>query len=74
MGAQDGNVNGPGSRKLGAAVSPRGKRTSVRLERLRSQGDAGQRAGPLLKVLDEVIQPKVTQATADEIFLAPNRS
>ncbi len=29
---------------------------------------AGKRAGDLLKVLDELAQPKVTQATADEIF------
>src|SRR5271165_5489043 len=40
----------------------------------RATEDAGESAGHLLKVLDEVIQPKVTQATADEIFLAPNRS
>ena len=31
-------------------------------------------AGQLLEVLDEVAQPKVKQATADEIFLGPNRS
>ena len=31
-------------------------------------------AGQLLEVLDEVVQPKVKQATADEIFLGPNRS
>ena len=36
--------------------------------------EAGQRAGPLLKVLDEVVRPKVTQGTADEIFLDANRS
>ena len=35
---------------------------------------AGERAGQLLKVIDEVAQPKVKQATADEIFLGPNRS
>lgn len=35
---------------------------------------AGERAGSLLKVFDEVARPKVTQATADEIFLGPNRS
>jgi hypothetical protein len=34
--------------------------------------EAGKRAGPLLKVLDEVARPKVTQGTADEIFLAEN--
>ncbi len=34
----------------------------------RATEEAGQRAGELLKVLDEVTQPKVKQATADEIF------
>jgi chromosome segregation ATPase len=36
--------------------------------------EAAKRAGPLLKVLDEVARPQVEQATADEIFLAANRS
>jgi uncharacterized coiled-coil protein SlyX len=36
--------------------------------------EAGKRAGPLLEVLDEAARPAVTQGTADEIFLAPNRS
>ena len=36
--------------------------------------EAGVRAGSLLVVLDEVARPKVEQATADEIFLAKNRS
>ena len=40
----------------------------------RATEEAGQRAGQLLEVLDEVAQPKVKQATADEIFLGPNRS
>jgi TolA-binding protein len=35
--------------------------------------EAAKRAGPLLKVLDEVARPKLEQATADEIFLAANR-
>ncbi len=35
---------------------------------------AGERAGRLLEVLDEVTRPVVEQATADEIFLAENRS
>src|SRR5271157_4274319 len=34
----------------------------------RATEEAGQRAGQLLEVLDEVAQPKVKQATADEIF------
>jgi len=36
--------------------------------------EAGVRAGSLLVVLDEKTRPKVEQATADEIFLARNRS
>ena len=36
--------------------------------------EAGKKAGPLLKVLDEAVRPEVKQATADEIFLAANRS
>jgi hypothetical protein len=35
---------------------------------------AGQKAGPLLKVLDEAVGPEVKQGTADEIFLAANPS
>ena len=34
--------------------------------------EAGKKAGPLLKVLDEVAHPKVTQGTADEILLDAN--
>ena len=36
--------------------------------------EAGTKAGPLLKVLDEVARPRVTEGTADEIFLAANPS
>ena len=36
--------------------------------------EAGQRAGPLLQVLDAAARPKVQQGTADEIFLADNPS
>jgi hypothetical protein len=36
--------------------------------------EAGKRAGELLKVLDEAARPLVKQGTADEIFLAANRS
>jgi hypothetical protein len=36
--------------------------------------EAGKRAGGLLKVLDEAARPAVKQGTADEIFLAKNRS
>jgi uncharacterized coiled-coil protein SlyX len=40
----------------------------------RATREAGARAGPLLKVLDEAARPRVKQATADEIFLAANPS
>jgi hypothetical protein len=40
----------------------------------RATREAGQHAGQLLEVLDEVARPKVEQGTADEIFLAENRS
>jgi hypothetical protein len=36
--------------------------------------DAGTKAGPLLKVLDEAARPAVKQGTADEIFLDANPS
>jgi hypothetical protein len=36
--------------------------------------EAGTHAGPLLEVLDEAARPKVKQGTADEIFLAEDRS
>jgi hypothetical protein len=36
--------------------------------------ESGKRAGDLLAVLDEVTRPEVKQATADEIFLVPDRS
>jgi hypothetical protein len=40
----------------------------------RASLEAGKRAGPLLKVLDEAARPAVRQATADEIFSAEGRS
>jgi type IV secretory pathway VirJ component len=36
--------------------------------------EAGNKAGPLLKVLDEAVRPEVKQGTADEIFLAAGPS
>jgi hypothetical protein len=36
--------------------------------------EAGKKAGPLLKVLDEAARPEVKQGTADEIFSAANPS
>ena len=46
------------------AVAPLGRATI----------EAGKKAGPLLKVLDEAARPKVQQGTADEIFLGANPS
>ena len=40
----------------------------------RATREAGRHAGGLLEVLDEVARPLVQQGTADEIFLAENRS
>ena len=40
----------------------------------RATAEAGRRAGPLLKVLDEAVRPRVAQATADEIFSAASPS
>ena len=40
----------------------------------RATREAGKKAGPLLKVLDEAVRPDVIQGTADEIFLAANPS
>ncbi len=60
------------ARRLLRVVAPRSTRSVATLGRVTL--DAGKRAGPLLKVLDEVARPKVKQGTADEIFLAPNRS
>jgi hypothetical protein len=40
----------------------------------RATRGAGERAGPLLRVLDEAARPSVEQAAADEVFLAANRS
>jgi uncharacterized coiled-coil protein SlyX len=40
----------------------------------RASLEAGKRAGPLLKVLDEAARPEVKQVTADEIFSAEDPS
>jgi predicted nucleic acid-binding Zn-ribbon protein len=40
----------------------------------RETRQAGQKAGPLLKVLDEAARPQVKQVAPDEIFLAANPS
>jgi hypothetical protein len=40
----------------------------------RATREAGTKAGPLLKVLDDAVRPEVTQGAADEIFLAADPS
>lgn len=59
-------------RLLRVMTGPRGGRAVATLGR--STLEAGKQAGPLLEVLDEVVRPQVKQSTADEIFLAENRS
>jgi hypothetical protein len=52
-----------------------GSRTTRSVPTLgRATRQAGERAGPLLRVLDEVARPRVEQGAADEVFLAANRS
>ncbi len=59
-------------RLLQVMTGPRRSRAVATLGR--ATLEAGQHAGPLLEVLDEAARLKVKQATADEIFLDPNRS
>ena len=59
-------------RLLRVMTGPRPSRAVATLGR--ATVEAGEKAGPLLKVLDEVVRPKVKQGTADEIFLAANPS
>jgi hypothetical protein len=60
------------ARRLLRVVTPRHNRAVATLGR--ATLEAGTKAGPLLKVLDEAVRPQVKQGTADEIFLAENRS
>src|SRR4051794_33765663 len=53
----------------GSKAAPRSVPTLGRATR-----EAGNRAGPLLEVLDEAARPAVKQGTADEIFLAEDPS
>ena len=59
-------------RLLGVMTGPRRSQAVATLGRVTLE--AGKKAGPLLKVLDEAARPKVKQATPDEIFLDPNPS
>jgi hypothetical protein len=70
--AQAEGVSLPVARRLLQVLLPPKARSVPTLGR--ATAEAGSRAGRLLEVLDEVAQPHVTQATADEIFSAANRS
>ncbi len=59
-------------RLLGVMTGPKRNRAVATLGR--ATLEAGTKAGPLLKVLDEAARPKVKQGAGDEIFLAPNPS
>ncbi len=59
-------------RLLGVMTGPRRNQAVATLGRVTLE--AGKKAGPLLKVLDEATRPKVKQGTADEIFLVDNPS
>jgi hypothetical protein len=59
-------------RLLLVMTGPRHSRAVATLGR--ATREAGKKAGPLLKVLDEAVRPEVKQGTADEIFLAADLS
>ena len=63
---------GVARRLLRVMTGPRRRQGVATLGRVTLE--AGQKAGPLLKVLDEAARPEVKQGTADEIFLAANPS
>jgi hypothetical protein len=70
--AQAEGVSLPVARRLLQVLLPPTTRSVPTLGR--ATAAAGSQAGRLLEVLDEAAQPRVTQATADEIFSAANRS
>ena len=59
-------------RLLRVMTGPRRSRAVATLGR--ATLEAGKKAGPLLEVFDEAVRPQVKQGTADEIFLAADRS
>jgi hypothetical protein len=59
-------------RLLQVMAGPRRSRAVATLGR--ATVEAGKKAGPLLKVLDEAVGPEIKQGTADEIFLAATPS
>ena len=70
--AQAEGVSLPVARRLLQVLPPPKPRSAPTLGR--ATAEAGARAGDLLEVLDEAARPRVTQATADEIFSAASRS
>ena len=70
--AQAEGVSLPVARRILQVLLPPRARSVSTLGR--AAAEAGSRAGELLEVLDEAARPRVTQATADEIFSAANRS
>lgn len=63
---------GVARRLLQVMTGPRPSRAVATLGR--ATLEAGAKAGPLLKVLDDAVRPAVKQGTADEIFLAAGPS
>jgi len=70
--AQAEGVSLPVARRLLQVLLPSVTRSMPTLGR--ATAAAGRHAGRLLEVLDEAARPRVTQATADEIFSAASRS
>jgi hypothetical protein len=63
---------GVARRLLRVMTGPRPSRAVATLGR--ATLEAGEKAGPLLKVLDEAVRPEVKQGTADAILLAADPS
>jgi hypothetical protein len=70
--AQAEGVSLPVARRILQVLLPPRTRSVPTLGR--ATAEAGSQAGRLLQVLDEAAQPRVTQATADEIFSGESRS
>src|SRR3954471_7330837 len=70
--AQAEGVSLPVARRILQVLLPPKARSVPTLGR--ATAEAGSQAGRLLEVLDEAAQPRVAQATADEIFSGESRS
>src|SRR3954466_11504056 len=68
----EGVILGVARRLLQVMTGPRRSRAVATLGR--ATLEAGEKVGPLLRVLDEAARPEVKQGTADEIFLAAGPS